>query len=395
MPLREILLDNGAVLYLDPVPGEPTVSLAIGFRVGSATEPPEKRGLAHLVEHMLFRSNERYSYREIDRGFELAGGDSNAYTSRDLTVLVFEVLGESFEKALDITRWMILGRRVDPHEFELEKKVVLQEIARSESNPRERIYDLVFLALYGRSDLGDPIHGYRETVEPLEPSDITWFKECFFVARNALAVLSGGFSERHVEAVKRLLSSLEEEPCTRRSPGRSGPRDLRESSSEARHVYLGLALEAMNDDEELSVARFMLEEGATSILFEKLRSEKGLVYGYGVVYDPTPWTKTFAVILEGVEPGDVEEARDSILEALEELGSLDEEYIEGRRRYLRFLYRPSKITMFTRSLTSLYLAARGRPLNYEERIDRLLSLDWSDLRVRVRSRAWAMIEPGA
>ena len=395
MPLESVELDNGAVLYLDPVPHEPTVSLAIGFRVGSATEPPDKRGLAHLVEHMLFRSNERYSYREIDRGFELAGGDSNAYTSRDLTVLVFEVLRESFEKALDITRWMIMGRRVDPREFELEKKVVLQEIARSESNPRERIYDLVFLALYGRSDLGDPIHGYRETVEPLEPRDIVWFKECFFVARNTIAVLSGSFTREHVEAVKRLLESLEEEPCTRRSPGRGAPRDIRESSGEARHAYLGLALDAMNEDEELSVARFLLEEGATSILFEKLRSEKGLVYGYGVVYDPTPWTKTFAVILEGVEPGDLDEAKDSILEALEQLGFLDEEYVEGRKRYLRFLYRPSKVTMFTRALTSLYLAARGKPMSYEERLERLLSMEWSDLRIRVRSRAWAVIEPGA
>ncbi|AEM39766.1 peptidase M16 domain protein [Pyrolobus fumarii 1A] len=395
MPLERLDLRNGGVLYLDRVPGEETIALAVGFRVGSATEPPDKRGLAHLTEHMLFRSNERYTYRDIDRGFELSGGESNAYTSRDAVVLVFESLRESFTRVLDIVKWMLIGKRVDPKEFEMEKSVVLQEIAEAESNPRERIYDLVFTALYGRSDLGDPIHGYRETVEPLEPSDIVWFKECFFTGRLLVAVLSGGFSREHVEAVKALLEMFEEEPCSIRSPSRGEPRDITEESSEAKHAYVALGLEVEGSDEVLSAAKFMLGEGATSILFEKLRSEKGLVYSYGVVYDATPWTKSLAVILEGVEPSRVDEALSELWGCIEALDNGDEEYVEGRKRYFRFITRPSKISMYTRALTSVYLAMRGSPLSFEERRERLLALDWRRLKPRVLARASVVIRPGA
>ena len=177
MPLRELILDNGARLYLDPVPREETVALAVGFLAGSAIEPAEKRGLAHLTEHMLFRSNERYTSIDIDRLFELNGGEANAYTSRDVIAIVYESIPESFERLLDVLYWMLHGRRIDPDEFEREKSVVLQEIGEAESNPREKIYDLAFLALYGHSDLGDPVHGYRETVSSIDARDIVWFKE--------------------------------------------------------------------------------------------------------------------------------------------------------------------------------------------------------------------------
>ncbi len=391
--LVEWVAGNGARLYIDRVEGEETIAFAVGFRVGSATEPPDKRGLAHLTEHMLFRSNERYTFREIDRGFELGGGESNAYTSRDVVAIVFESLPESFEKLMDIVYWMVHGRRVDPGEFEMEKSVVLQEIAEAESNPRERIYDLAFTALYGRSDLGDPIHGYRETVESLEPRDVTWFKECFFAGRIAYAVLSGAVTGEAVRAAQRLLESLPEEPCMARSPGRLPPRDVVEESGEAQQAYLALALEVEDSDERLSAAKFMLGEGATSLVFERLRSEKGLIYSHGVVYDATPWTKTLAVVLEGVEPQRLDEARNALLEVIEELDGLDEGYVEGRKRYFRFITRPSKVTPYTRALTTLYLAVRGEPASYDERRERLLALDWRRLKPRVAASAWAVITP--
>ncbi len=393
MGLGRLEAGNGAVLLVDRVPREETVAFAVGFRAGSALEPREKRGLAHLTEHMLFRSNERYTYREIDEAFELSGGDANAYTSRDLVTIVFESLPESFPRLLEVLRWMLLGRRVVREEFEMEKSVVLQEIAEAESNPRERIYDLAFTALYGRSDLGDPIHGYRETVEALEPRDVVWFKECFFAARGAIAVLSGAVTDEMVGEALRLLEQLPEEPCMQRTPSREPPRDMREESREAQQAYLALALEVGGPDERNAAARFMLGEGATSLVFERLRSERGLVYSHGVLYDPTPWTKTLVVVLEGVDPGRLDEAREALLDTLEALNNLDPGYAEGRKRYFRFTYRASKVTPWTRALTTLYLAARGKPQTYEERLESLLSLDWTRLRPEIRAAAWAAIEP--
>ena len=111
------------------------------------------------------------------------------------------------------------------------------------------------------------------------------------------------------------------------------------------------------------------------------------------MYDATPWTKTLVVVLEGVEPGRIDEAKDALLEVLEELDSLDEEYVEGRKRYFRLITRPSKITPFTRALTSLYLAVRGEPVSYNERREKLLSMDWRRLRPRVSQSAWSIIKP--
>jgi len=149
------------------VPNTKTVALAVGVKIGSIYEPEERRGISHFLEHMMFKSNYKYSAEEINRIVEFSGGIFNAFTSRDMTVYFFEVLKENFEKVFDVFYSMFTNKEYRENEFEKEKLVVLSEIEMYENDPTRRIYDLGPLALFGKSDLGDPIAGYRETVQSI------------------------------------------------------------------------------------------------------------------------------------------------------------------------------------------------------------------------------------
>ncbi|MFQ5426568.1 MAG: M16 family metallopeptidase, partial [Gaiellales bacterium] len=150
-------LRDGTRVISEPMPSVRSVSLGIWVGVGARDERPSQAGVSHLLEHMLFKGTARYSAQEIAELFDGLGGELNAATGREYTVLHARVLDDHLNAALDaMTDMIYLPTFV---ELDAEREVVLEEIAMVEDMPQDSIHDLLSEAIFSEHPLGRPVIG--------------------------------------------------------------------------------------------------------------------------------------------------------------------------------------------------------------------------------------------
>ncbi len=246
--MKSSVLDNGIVLHLDHVKQARTLGLGVAVGIGSIYEQKNKRGISHLLEHMLFKSNKKYSCKQIAQGLEMNGGMGNALTSTMATCYVFEFIPKSFEKIADIVFHMLANESYKQKEFESEKKVVLTEIERALNDPESRLWDLSLQALYGESDYGDPVQGFRETVQNIEKHEVEEYKARFYSPANMHIVLSGNFSQKHVQAAKKIFGRLEGGRAKKKKPKKSKGKNIAVKLPTNNQIYYSLNFSVREDE---------------------------------------------------------------------------------------------------------------------------------------------------
>ncbi len=328
--MEKIKLANNLTLYCQKMPNVNTVALAVGVRIGSIYEEPEKRGISHLLEHMMFKSNEKYSWKEISQIFELSGGYVNASTYRYWTTYYFEVIRDSFPKAMNVLYWMLKNEKYKEEEFKNEKKVVITEIRKYKEDPNSWIYNLGPLALYGRSDLGDPIGGYVETVNNIEKKDVEEFKEDYYSPQNMVAFLIGAVDEEILNTTVKYLESLDDKGRVKlKNPkGSEGGDIVEERGSE--QYYFARTFKHDFPLHKVKIFEYLLTYGMSSILFQELREKRGIGYSIG------SWVDKY--FFEIVVSGYVKEKHKELLEIMDKVWELeyDESFVEGKKRQVRY-----------------------------------------------------------
>ncbi len=400
--IEELLLDNGLRVVVERLPSS-VVGVAVAVGAGSYYDPPGLEGLSHLAEHMVFRSNEYFTDREVDERLELSGCESDAYTDRDHVVIAFQCVPESLSIAADMLAKIVAARKYREEEFEAEKSVVVREIEGYNAEPHDRIIRLAFAA--GLGPAGSPIEGRVESVRKATLEDFINFKDELFTAPNMVVGISGPVSN---EDVKTVIKALEGIPPGRRVhppyPEAVSSKIVEEIPDGPAQVAVTLTLpgyEVLSKRMgEVRAALFNLSNGATSAMYRVLRLDLSLVYSYTAsltVYKPY----SIAVLVAfDVDPSRVDEAIDALSGRVwEGLARLVEQpgYIEGRRRFLRYLARLDRVQMMDNaaSLASSALV-RGRPKGYHERLEEVLRADWSffDLRSLASALSTAILSPG-
>src|SRR6187551_2715798 len=145
-------LTGGERVISEHVPGVRSVALGFWIGAGSRDEPQGKAGVSHFIEHLLFKGSSRYTAQEIAEVFDALGGELNAATSRETTVVYARVPDERLETALDVMTDMVF----EPvfAEVDAEREVVLEEIAMVEDTPQDLVHDIVAEAVFGGHPLG-------------------------------------------------------------------------------------------------------------------------------------------------------------------------------------------------------------------------------------------------
>ena len=161
---RRTELPGGLVVLTETMPGIRSASLGGWVRAGSVTEKPEERGISHLLEHMVFKGTARRSPKEIALALERRGGDLDAYTTREHTSYQARVLDEDLPMAMDVLADIVLNPRLDQQDLDLEREVVLEEIAGVEDTPDDLVFELHGEAMWAGHPYGHSILGTRETV---------------------------------------------------------------------------------------------------------------------------------------------------------------------------------------------------------------------------------------
>lgn len=282
--VRESVLDNGVRVLTEHVPGLRSVALGVWVRHGAAHEPEELGGVSHLLEHMVFKGTGRRSARDLALALESVGGSLDAYTSREHTCFQARVLDRHLPLALDVLSDLVLDPLLRETDLELEREVVLEEIAQVEDTPDDLVFELHGERLWGDHPFGRSILGSVDSVGSLEVSALRSLHQRAYRGRRLLVAAAG--SVEHDEFVGRTASLFggmdpgdDPEPVPRAGTPRGGDgRVLRDTAQS--HVVLGGLLPGHADPARygLVLLSTALGGGMSSRLFQRVREDLGLCY---------------------------------------------------------------------------------------------------------------------
>jgi len=281
-------LKNGLRLHRIPVPGTRAVTILAAFDAGARTERPEENGMAHFLEHLVFKGGEKYpTYRDVNEAAEGIGAVLNAYTSHDLVAFHITARAQSGLDAADLLTDFVARPKIDPDELNRERGVVVQEIARAEDQPATLAEHLIDEAVFGNHPLGRPVLGPAEHLRDTFTRDgIIAFrgrrwspsKGAAFAVGNLEAVGDNGALD---ELFERFAPAPEPEPFDAAPP--LEPRVLvRERDSNQSHLRMSYRPMVDVDNPKqraaLMVYGTLLGGSMGSRLFDEIREQRGLAY---------------------------------------------------------------------------------------------------------------------
>src|SRR5947209_4359569 len=281
-------LQNGLRLHRVAVPGTRAVTILAAFDAGARTERPEENGMAHFLEHLVFKGGEKYpTYRDVNEAAENIGAVLNAYTSHDLVAFHITARAQRGLEAADLLTDFVARPRLDQEELDRERGVVVQEIARAHDQPATLAEHLIDEAVFGDHPLGRPVLGPAEHLrETFTRDGILAFR-----ARRWSPSRGAAFAVGNLEALgdngaldavfERFQAGPEPEPFDAAPP--QEPRVLvRERDSNQSHLRLSYrpAVDVSNPRQRaaLMVYGTLLGGSMGSRLFDEIREQRGLAY---------------------------------------------------------------------------------------------------------------------
>ena len=221
--IRESTLPGGLRLLTELMPDVRSATLGIFAEVGSAEELPERRGISHLLEHMLFKGTTRRSARRIAEEMDAVGGNLNAATDKELTVFYAHVMDKHLPLAVDVLSDMFLHSLLDADELRKEREVVLEEIKMYDDSPDEVINDPFARTLWSGANLGDPTIGFAHTVASIGRDELAAWHRDRYAPGTVLVAAAGNLDHDELAApfgrgVRRVRRQ--------RGRGRTGTADL-------------------------------------------------------------------------------------------------------------------------------------------------------------------------
>jgi zinc protease len=309
-------LANGLDVLLVEIPGSAIVSTTLWYRAGATDEAPAHAGVAHFLEHMMFKGSPRYGPGQIDRRTQALGGSNNAYTSHDATVYYFKFAARVWRESLAIEADRMAALLLEPREVDSERQVILEEVAMYESDPWDALDQAVSTALFGAHPYARPVLGTRETLLATGAAELAAFHRDFYRPDNAAMVLAGAVGEDDLPAIEATVGALAAGAAPRLAlPRWDPPSEL--VRVERRHgevPRLLLALPAPPADHPdhplLRVLATALADGRTSRLRHDLVEERELCLFIDADAEAARGPGTFSVeaeLHEGAEPREVEQ----------------------------------------------------------------------------------------
>ncbi len=205
-------LANGLTVCLLANAQAPIVTTALYYRAGTRDEPAGHGGVAHFLEHMMFKGSARFGPGEIDRRTQALGGSNNAFTSHDSTGYHFSFAADRWREALVIEADRMAGLTLDPGQVESERQVILEEIAMYASEPWDALELEVQATLYGAHPYGRPVLGTRDELLATDGGVLAAFHRRFYRPDNAVLVAAGELDDEALAAVEETLGQVAPPP---------------------------------------------------------------------------------------------------------------------------------------------------------------------------------------
>ena len=277
-------LVNGPIVLSEHVPGVRSVATGVWIRWGASHDLPQRMGAAHLLEHMIFKGTGSRSAREIALEIEGIGGSLDAYTSREHTACYARVLDEHLPIAIEVLTDLVFRPLLRDSDLEVERNVILEEIAGVEDAPEELVFDLHARHLWGDHPYGNPVLGTAETVGAISKSDLD---ELWLTAyRPSTCVVAAAGNLQHQEFLELVMRQLPSNGIVGSPPSVPQPPPTRpeerwiERESSQVHICMGCTTFPRSDPRRYGaiLVSTNLGGGMSSRLFQRVREERGLAY---------------------------------------------------------------------------------------------------------------------
>ncbi|MGN0162257.1 MAG: M16 family metallopeptidase, partial [Candidatus Ornithomonoglobus sp.] len=332
----EKVLSNGIRVAAERVPYVQSVSVGVWVGNGSRYEKPEENGISHFIEHMVFKGTMKRSARDIALEMDSVGGHLNAYTTREYTCFYAKTLNEYVETSLDILSDMVFEPKLSKEDMDLERKVVVEEIAMYEDSPEDVVYDLFADAVWGGTAMGRPILGTEEVLNSITPDIMREYMRAHYTSKNIVIAVSGSFEDSLFDKLemyfgqrKILDNKVELEAAAYNGRNMFVNRDFEQVQLIAGFNGIDVYDDAVYP---LLVFNNIFGSGMSSRLFQNIREKYGLVYSIAAGHSAYMGTGTFD-ISAATSPENAERVAQLIVEEIKKIKSdkLTEEEI-GRSK---------------------------------------------------------------
>jgi zinc protease len=331
-PPASFSLDNGLQVVVIPDHRTPVVTQMIWYKVGSADETPGKSGLAHFLEHLMFKGTSKHPAGEFSQTVLRIGGNENAFTSTDYTGYFQRVPREQLPRMMEFEADRMTGLILKDENVLPERDVVLEEYnMRVANNPEARLTEQIMAALYLNHPYGRPVIGWRHEIEKLNREDALAFYRRFYAPNNATLVIAGDVDAKDVRPmVERAFGGVPAQPAIPaqrfrpQEPVPVAPRtvtlsDPRVEQPSVRRLYLvpSATTAAAGESTALDVLAQLMGGGSNSYLYRALVIDRPLAVsasaGYqGTSLDPSQFT-IVAAPKSGVDFAQVEQVIDGVI----------------------------------------------------------------------------------
>jgi predicted Zn-dependent peptidase len=282
MIVREVL-DNGLRLLTETMPHVRSVSMGVWLARGSRHEEDRHSGIAHFVEHMLFKGTATRSAEDIAQAIDSIGGQLDAFTAKEYASYYIKVLDEHLPLAVDLLSDIILNPAFAKEDVERERKVILEEIKMVEDTPDDLVHEIFTQNFWEGHPLGRPILGTPETVELFTSESLRAYFGSTYAAGNLIVAAAGNVD--HAQVRDLVVGSFAAVPVEARAvvshpPAIAARVITREKDLEQSHVCLGTRGYQQNHaDRYVSyVLNTILGGSMSSRLFQNVREKRGLAY---------------------------------------------------------------------------------------------------------------------
>ncbi|BEP29321.1 M16 family metallopeptidase [Helicovermis profundi] len=282
--IEKKVLKNGITLISKQMPYVRSVSIGCWFKTGSINENETNNGVAHLIEHMLFKGTKTKDFKAIAVFTDKMGGELNAFTSKESTCFYTSVLEKHMNDALEILSDIIINPLFLNEEIEKEKSVVLEEINLYEDSPEDLLIDMTSEVVFRGTPLMRPILGTKESIGRLNRQSILEYYNKHYVAKNLIISVAGNFDERTLENTiyNKFKNIKDEEIIKQEGISNCFNAGILSKNKDIEGNHFNISFPGISYDSaevyQIMALNNIVGGSVSSRLFQRIREKNGLVY---------------------------------------------------------------------------------------------------------------------